>query len=130
MNKTDAPTAIGPKAYASWRRTPLGVITEEIEQRLILDLMGDLAGHRVLDVWCAGGALPNRGRDGDPGTQAGLSITAVPAACTTPVGVAARALLPLEAGLGRLTTFGAAFVAVCAQRIDGHSNRGGSQQQH
>jgi hypothetical protein len=68
VNKTDAPTAIGPKAYASWRRTPLGVITEEIEQRLILDLMGDLAGHLVLDVGCGGGALPNPGRDGDPST--------------------------------------------------------------
>jgi SAM-dependent methyltransferase len=246
VNKTDVPTAIGPEAYASWRRTPLGMITEEIEQRLILDLIGDLAGRLVLDVGCGDGALTctaaSRGAavtgiDPDPAMldaararvagadygatfvegrveelplreasfdlvaaitvlcfvpdalsavremarvlrpggrlvlgelgrwswwaairrvrgwlgssswaaarfrtaaemeilarQAGLSITAVRSGVYyPPVGVAARALLPLEAGLGRLTTFGAAFIAVRAQRIDGHSNRGGSQQQH
>jgi len=57
VNKADAPTAIGPEAYASWRATPLGAITEGIEQCLILDLMGDLAGRRVLDAGCGDGAL-------------------------------------------------------------------------
>lgn len=57
MNQTDPPTAIGPETYASWRAMPLGVITEAIEPRLILDLMRDLAGRRVLDAGCGDGAL-------------------------------------------------------------------------
>jgi SAM-dependent methyltransferase len=57
VNKTVAPTTIGPEAYASWRATPLGVITERIEQRLILDLMGDLAGRCLLDAGRGNGVL-------------------------------------------------------------------------
>lgn len=56
MSRTGA-TTIGPEAYASWRARSLGLITEGIEQRLILDLMGGLAGHRVLDAGCGDGAL-------------------------------------------------------------------------
>ena len=41
-DKSDPPRVIGPQAYASWLATPLGVITEGIEQRLILDLPGRL----------------------------------------------------------------------------------------
>ena len=240
VNKADAPTAIGPEAYASWRATPLGAITEGIEQRLILDLMGDLAGRRVLDAGCGDGALicaaASRGAaatgiDPDPAMlaaarsrvggaargakfvqgrleqlpfreasfdlvaaitvlcfvpdaggavremarvlrpggrlvlgelgrwswwaairrvrgwlgsstwaaarfrtgaelkslvrQAGLSITATRGRVYyPPVGMLARALLPLDSGLGRLTTFGAAFIAVSAERGDGHSEKG------
>jgi ubiquinone/menaquinone biosynthesis C-methylase UbiE len=57
MSMTTAPTTIGPKVYESWRATSLGAVTEAIEQRLILDLMGDLAGVHVLDVGCGDGAL-------------------------------------------------------------------------
>ncbi|TBR71302.1 MAG: class I SAM-dependent methyltransferase [Nevskiaceae bacterium] len=57
MSMTTAPTTIGPKIYESWRVTPLGAVTEAIEQCLILDLMGDLAGVHVLDVGCGDGAL-------------------------------------------------------------------------
>jgi len=57
MSPTDASTTIGPEAYVSWRATSLGVVTEAIEQRLILDMMGKLAGARVLDVGCGDGAL-------------------------------------------------------------------------
>ena len=56
-NAANAPTPIGPGAYASWRNTTLGAITEAIEQRLILDLMGELPGRRVLDAGCGDGAL-------------------------------------------------------------------------
>lgn len=52
-----APTAIGPEAYESWRKTPLGTATEAIEQRLILELMGDLKDARVLDAGCGDGVL-------------------------------------------------------------------------
>lgn len=52
-----APPAIGPEAYAGWRATSLGAITESIEQRVLLELTGDLAGKRVLDAGCGDGAL-------------------------------------------------------------------------
>lgn len=239
MNKGAAPTAIGPEAYASWRATSLGNITERIEQRLILDLMGDLAGRRILDTGCGDGALvcaaASRGAiptgiDPDlamiaaarsrtakaglgatfvegrvehlpfpdasfdvvaavtvlcfvPGAagavremarvlrpggwlvlgelgrwswwatirrvrgwlgsstwaaarfrtaaelrflagQAGLSVTAVRGGVYyPPVGMLARALAPLDSGLGRLTTFGAAFIALRAVRVDSHSDK-------
>lgn len=57
MKATDAPVAIGPQAYAGWRMTSLGTITEAIEQRLILDLADGLAGVRLLDAGCGDGAL-------------------------------------------------------------------------
>lgn len=51
------PAVIGPEAYESWRATSLGAVTEAIEQRLILELMGDLNDARVLDVGCGDGVL-------------------------------------------------------------------------
>lgn len=57
MNEAEAPTAIGPQAYAGWRATALGAITEAIEQRVVLDMMGGLAGLRLLDVGCGDGEL-------------------------------------------------------------------------
>lgn len=57
MNGTNAPTTIGPDVYASWRATPLGGVTEGLEQRLLLDMMGELRGAHVLDVGCGDGAL-------------------------------------------------------------------------
>lgn len=56
-SKADPPHTIGPDAYAVWRAAPLGVLTETIEQRLILELMGELDGRRVLDAGCGDGAL-------------------------------------------------------------------------
>lgn len=57
MSKADLPQTIGPDVYAAWRGGPLGILTEAIEQRLILDLMGELNGRRVLDAGCGDGAL-------------------------------------------------------------------------
>lgn len=54
---TITPTAIGPEAYKSWRTTSVGAVTEAIEQRLILGLMGDLGGAKVLDAGCGDGVL-------------------------------------------------------------------------
>lgn len=48
--------SVDPQTYATWRRTLLGSITEELEQRLVFDLAGPLAGRRVLDVGCGDGA--------------------------------------------------------------------------
>ena len=36
--------------YARWRASPLGVITERVEERAVFDLAGPLDGRRVLDV--------------------------------------------------------------------------------
>jgi ubiquinone/menaquinone biosynthesis C-methylase UbiE len=53
----DAAGQFGPGAYADWRVTLLGDITEAIERRLVLRIGGEVAGRRVLDVGCGDGAL-------------------------------------------------------------------------
>jgi ubiquinone/menaquinone biosynthesis C-methylase UbiE len=47
----------GPEVYATWRGSSLGEITEDLEQRLLLRLAGELHGRNVLDVGCGDGAL-------------------------------------------------------------------------
>ena len=49
--------ATGPAAYEQWRGTTLGRITERLEQRCILDLIGPVDGRRVLDLGCGDGVL-------------------------------------------------------------------------
>ncbi|MFI5030292.1 MAG: class I SAM-dependent methyltransferase [Reyranellales bacterium] len=51
------PTAIGPQAYERWRATSLGSLTEILEERLVLALIGDLSNTRFLDAGCGDGAL-------------------------------------------------------------------------
>ncbi|MBI4485241.1 MAG: methyltransferase domain-containing protein [Acidobacteria bacterium] len=43
--------------YARWRATTLGRVTEALELRQILDLLGPVAGRRVLDLGCGDGLL-------------------------------------------------------------------------
>jgi 2-polyprenyl-3-methyl-5-hydroxy-6-metoxy-1,4-benzoquinol methylase len=57
MSRSDTSITVGPGAYISWRATALGIVTEAIEARLILDLTGELAGCRVLDVGCGDAEL-------------------------------------------------------------------------
>jgi len=57
VKATEAPTAIGPQAYVGWRATALGAITEAIEHRLLLDMIGAGPGVRFLDAGCGDGAL-------------------------------------------------------------------------
>ncbi len=37
-------------SYARWRASPLGAITERVEERVVFDLAGSLRGRKVLDV--------------------------------------------------------------------------------
>jgi ubiquinone/menaquinone biosynthesis C-methylase UbiE len=53
----EAAGQFGPGAYVDWRATPLGGLTEAIEQRLILRLAGEVSDRSVLDVGCGDGAL-------------------------------------------------------------------------
>jgi 2-polyprenyl-3-methyl-5-hydroxy-6-metoxy-1,4-benzoquinol methylase len=61
VTREQAPAAdlpgLRPADYAAWRGSSLGAITEALERRLILDLLGDVRGKRVLDVGCGDGDL-------------------------------------------------------------------------
>ena len=46
-----------PAAYRAWRASELGRITDGIEQQLVLELIGSVAGKCVLDVGCGDGVL-------------------------------------------------------------------------
>lgn len=52
-----APGVIGPDAYAHWRETTLGAVTEALEHRLLHQLIGGVEGKRVLDLGCGDGLL-------------------------------------------------------------------------
>lgn len=45
------------KSYSRWRSSRLGQITDRLEERLVLELLGDVKGLDVLDVGCGDGAL-------------------------------------------------------------------------
>lgn len=44
-----------PSSYSKWRSSALGQNTDALEQRLILDLTGDVARLNVLDIGCGDG---------------------------------------------------------------------------
>lgn len=69
------PVADLPESYRSWRRSYLGRITDALEERLILDLLGPVNGLIVLDLGCGDGKMASRlarhgaqvtGLDADP----------------------------------------------------------------
>lgn len=47
-------------AYARWRATGLGRITDRLEETLLLELVGDLDNRKALDVGCGDGLLAIR----------------------------------------------------------------------
>lgn len=49
-----------PDAYADWRRSTLGPITDALEERLLIDRIGPVRGLRILDVGCGDGVLATR----------------------------------------------------------------------
>ena len=60
MNKPEPLRAIpnlGPETYARWRGSEVGATTERLERRLILELVGDVDGRKVLDIGCGDGAF-------------------------------------------------------------------------
>jgi ubiquinone biosynthesis O-methyltransferase len=48
---------LGPEAYAGWRASDIGTVTERLERALVLELAGELSGRRALDIGCGDGAL-------------------------------------------------------------------------
>lgn len=50
---TEGPTEF----YARWRSSRLGQITDALERQLLFELLGAVAGKRLLDVGCGDGAL-------------------------------------------------------------------------
>jgi len=49
-----------PAAYANWRRSMLGRITDRLEEDLLLNRIGPAQGLRVLDVGCGDGVLATK----------------------------------------------------------------------
>lgn len=53
----EGPVAGLPESYSRWRSSRLGRITDGLEERLILDLLGSVVGLDVLDLGCGDGVL-------------------------------------------------------------------------
>jgi len=45
------------EAYGEWRRSRLGAITDALEGKLLLELLGGIEGARILDVGCGDGTF-------------------------------------------------------------------------
>ncbi len=74
-DRSDADPALEvlPDAYADWRRSTLGRITDALEERLLLDSIGPARGLRILDVGCGDGVLAT------PLAQDGAQVTGLDA---------------------------------------------------
>lgn len=122
-SSSPSPEAIGPEAYARWRATTLGAVTEALERRLLHQLIGVVKGKRVLDLGCGDGrltaALEERGARA-VGVDIDRAMLRAAVARTVdavrgsvyypPVGLLAGALAPLDQWLGSVTTVGAALL--------------------
>jgi len=52
---SELPCGLGPDAYSRWRASEIGGITDRLERQLILELVGDVKGCKILDVGCGDG---------------------------------------------------------------------------
>lgn len=52
-----AASGLTPGGYAGWRASELGALTERLERAIVFELLGDVAGRRVLDLGCGDGTL-------------------------------------------------------------------------
>ena len=48
---------LGPDAYRRWRASVIGPLTDRLQRQLILELIGDVRGRKVLDIGCGDGSL-------------------------------------------------------------------------
>lgn len=51
---------VGPGLYGRWRASSLGALTEDIEHRLLWEMIGDLDQRLVLDAGCGDGLLAHQ----------------------------------------------------------------------
>jgi 2-polyprenyl-3-methyl-5-hydroxy-6-metoxy-1,4-benzoquinol methylase len=56
-DETCAVPGLTPEVYAKWRASELGRITEGIERGIMLEMIGDVSGKRVLEIGCGDGDL-------------------------------------------------------------------------
>ena len=114
MSGTEPPVAIGPQAYAAWRATSLGAVTEALELQATLALICELRGARALDVGCGDGTLAcaaaRRGAE-VTGVDPDPAMLAVARMRAKQVGVEATFV---EGRIERLPFPGAAFDVVTA----------------
>ena len=95
------------RAYADWRASALGRITDRLEDALLTELLGDVAGHAVLDVGCGDGRLAVRlaaagaqvaGLDADPAMLRAAASRAATAGVSVELAAGRVEALPFAAG--------------------------------
>lgn len=74
-----------PAAYADWRRSTLGRITDTLEERLLLARVGPARGVSILDMGCGDGVVATRL------AQDGASVTGLDASANMIVAARRRA---------------------------------------
>lgn len=94
-------------SYARWRSSRLGRITDALEQQLLFELLGPVAGKVLLDVGCGDGALASElarrgaavtGLDADPAIIAAARRRAQAAAMPLQFVEGQAESLPFESG--------------------------------
>lgn len=98
-----------PLAYASWRATALGAVTEQLERSAVLELAGPLGGLDVLDVGCGDGTFALAA------ARVGAHVTAID-----------RSAPAVDAARDRATAEGVVVVCTLVTPSSCHFQRNGS----